>query len=221
MTSKLRFFLLFFLFTLVYLVATLFGSGELTTLLKPLLLIPLMASTVFTEVPSHKNLLFTALGFCWAGDVLLLFQEQASLYFILGLSAFLIGHIFYIILFVRLLRNKGKISFKLKTFIAILIYLLVFITWIFDYLGEMAIPVIIYAGIISAMLYFAVELAPHLTKVNGALLFIGALSFVISDSILAVNKFYASIPLSGFFIMITYLLAQGAIVWAMLSRTKQ
>jgi uncharacterized membrane protein YhhN len=43
-------------------------------------------------------------------------------------------------------------------------------------------------------------------------LFTGAISFVLSDSILAFNKFYQPVPLSGFLIMATYLYAQWALV---------
>jgi uncharacterized membrane protein YhhN len=37
---------------------------------------------------------------------------------------------------------------------------------------------------------------------------LGALLFVISDSLLAINKFYQDIPLAGVLIMLTYGLAQ-------------
>ena len=42
--------------------------------------------------------------------------------------------------------------------------------------------------------------------------FFGAIAFVISDSILAINKFYAPFEKSSFFIMLTYLVAQYLIV---------
>ncbi|MGH2565082.1 MAG: lysoplasmalogenase family protein [Ginsengibacter sp.] len=38
------------------------------------------------------------------------------------------------------------------------------------------------------------------------------MSFVFSDSILALNKFYQPVPLSGLLIMATYLYAQWALV---------
>jgi uncharacterized membrane protein YhhN len=50
-------------------------------------------------------------------------------------------------------------------------------------------------------------------KKNGnQYVFIGAIVFVLSDSILAVNKFYNPIQKSSFIIMLTYLVAQYLIV---------
>ena len=60
------------------------------------LLMPLLLAHVIT-LPNRKfigfNLLVIAILFCWAGDVLLMFTEINELFFLLGLAAFLIGHI--------------------------------------------------------------------------------------------------------------------------------
>ncbi|MET0393775.1 MAG: lysoplasmalogenase family protein, partial [Chitinophagaceae bacterium] len=48
-----------------------------------------------------------ALFFSWAGDILLLFQEKNSLFFLLGLAAFLLAHIFYIVFFQRVRMQEG------------------------------------------------------------------------------------------------------------------
>jgi uncharacterized membrane protein YhhN len=49
-------------------------------------------------------------------------------------------------------------------------------------------------------------------KQAGRVMMFGALLFIISDSILAVNKFYSSFNYAGILIMLTYALAQLFIV---------
>ena len=51
--------------------------------------------------------------------------------------------------------------------------------------------------------------------------FIGAIFFVTSDSILAIDKFHEPIPLASFWIMITYLIAQFCITDGILKLNKK
>lgn len=212
--------ILFFFFAgiaIMYLAASVINLEEGTFYLKPFLLVPLMAATFFSQTFSHKALLFTALIFCWAGDVLLLFTAKDGMYFILGLVAFLIAHIFYILLFVKMIKRSGeKARINIPALLFIALYLIAFYVLMSPHLGEMLIPVIVYAIVISTMLYFAIVLYHVFPKYNAFFLLSGAIAFVISDSILAINKFYTPLPISGFLIMITYIYAQGAIVWGCL-----
>lgn len=69
---------------------------------KPLLLLLLIAffhQSLRENNSGLKKWIFLALIFSWIGDVLLLFQDREELFFLLGLSAFLLAHIFYIIFF--------------------------------------------------------------------------------------------------------------------------
>jgi uncharacterized membrane protein YhhN len=79
-------------------------------------------------------------------------------------------------------------------------------------LGDLKIPVTIYASVISIMLLFAFNGFLVWENPGNKYIFVGAIVFVISDSILAVNKFYSPIERSSFFIMLTYLVAQYLIV---------
>lgn len=215
---------LFFLFAgiaIVYLAASLADLTTGTFYLKPFLLVALMAATIFSRTFLHKSLLFTALMFCWTGDVLLLFAGRDAMYFILGLVAFLVGHIFYIFLFKKMIKsNRGIFRINIWALSMIGLYLIAFYVLMSPHLGSMLIPVMIYAVVISTMLYFAILLYRFLPAYNSFFILSGALAFVISDSILAVNKFYSPLPLSGFLIMLTYLYAQGAIVWGCLGKRK-
>ena len=84
----------------------------------------------------------------------------------------------------------------------------------------MKIPVIVYALVISIMLYVVIQL--HLSTKQKAtrILVWGAIFFVLSDSILAINKFYTPINWSSFWIMSTYLTAQFLLVYGILAQKK-
>lgn len=183
---------------------------------KPALLISLMAF-FYSESQQLSKLIrrFTllALGFSLLGDVLLLFVEQSANYFMFGLIAFLIAHIMYILVFSKH-RNKTKnpLVFGLPLFIFAmsLFYLLK------NGLGTMFIPVIIYMLIILTMVTMAFLRKGMVNSISYNLVLIGGLLFLVSDSILALNKFYQPLPLSNLSIMTTYALAQYFIVKGLL-----
>lgn len=219
MTTVKNSFIAFILVSAVYLICSLLYLDDASFFIKSFLLIPLMIAAFKAPVFFNKKWLFYALTFSWLGDILLLFVFKDSLFFILGLVAFLIAHIFYVILFLKELKKKNrKFHIKQPGLTLIVLYIIAFYAFLGPGLGDMKIPVIVYALVIGFMLYIAYLLYPHWTKPSALFLLTGALSFVISDSLLAVNKFYAPFPNAGFFIMITYLYAQGALVWACLGR---
>ncbi|WDH99470.1 lysoplasmalogenase [Paenibacillus urinalis] len=147
---------------------------------------------------SAHALLLAGLFFCMLGDGLL------PIWFVYGLLAFLIGHLFYLTAFL----NQWRFSWiRLLSIIPIGIY-----AWIMG--GKLAqhiamsadlkgliIPVIAYVTVISLMLWSAV-------MTGNVWASIGSLLFVISDSILAWNKFVEAIPYAGVLIMATYYAAQ-------------
>jgi uncharacterized membrane protein YhhN len=137
------------------------------------------------------------------------------IYFIIGLVSFLIAHLFYIVLFSKLQKVN---TIKYKRFIPlVLLYLFGLLYFLWEKLGGMKIPVIIYALVISTMLLVAIKGYFTWNSKSGKLLLIGAVFFVLSDSILAINKFYVPIYLSSFWIMSTYITAQFLIVKGVLN----
>ena len=73
-------------------------------------------------------------------------------------------------------------------------------------------PVLVYGIVISFMFMLAMHMLFIKKRIAGKWMVIGALLFVISDSILAINKFYQSFEMAGILIMVTYGLAQFFIV---------
>ena len=203
---------IFLLLSIIYLSCILFNSATWVFYLKPLLLLPLIVAVLISTNFKNKNILLCALAFSWFGDMLLLFVFKNAIYFILGLIAFLTAHIFYIFLFIKEIKKaSGKIEIR-KGLILIAIYLSTILLFLIPHLGGLTIPVIIYAVVISTMLYIAYLLSFHWPKPASIYLLTGAISFILSDSILAFDKFYQPVPMSGFLIMATYLYAQLALV---------
>ena len=151
-----------------------------------------------------------ALFFSWVGDVLLLFQDKKELFFLLGLAAFLVAHVCYIIFFHQV-RVRENIKSNLWLLVPVVVYYAALISWLSPYLGDKKLPVRIYGIVISFMLMLALHMLYLANKRAGRLIALGAFLFIASDSILAVNKFYESFPLAGVLIILTYGLAQWLI----------
>jgi uncharacterized membrane protein YhhN len=94
----------------------------------------------------------------------------------------------------------------------VLIYYGVLMMYLDPYLGDMTIPVRVYGVVISMMLMLALHMLYLKDKTAGLLMMAGALLFVVSDSVLAFNKFYRPFEPAGFIIMLTYGMAQLFIV---------
>ena len=201
-------------FSLVYLLLILLGREDYAWFLKPFLL-PFLLLAVYThERFVTKKILLIALTLSWIGDIILMFADQGKLYFIAGLLAFLLSHIFYILLFSKQLKiylKKSKIIYWVGV-TAIAFYLIVLLLLLLPSLGDLKIPVFIYALTISIMLLFALKGFLNWQKPANIYILIGAIIFVASDSILAFDKFYAPLQYSSFLIMTTYLIAQYLIV---------
>lgn len=162
-----------------------------------------------------KSILLFALAFSLLGDILLMFVDIAANFFIGGLVAFLLAHIMYILIFLKQ-REQHRVK---PAFIAIvLLYAGGLFYILYPGLGDMLIPVIVYMTAILIMVVSASLRKKSISNNNYNLVFIGALFFMISDSILAVNKFHHPVPLSGILIMTTYATAQYLIVMGMLKQ---
>ena len=205
-------------FSIFYLLITAFNQEDIARILKPFLLPLLVVAVYLSEKFKTKTLLLTALTFSWIGDVILLFADKGEIYFILGLVAFLVSHVFYIVLFSKQTISKtikNKISFGAGIGL-IVIYFLMMISTLAPKLGSLTIPVVIYAVVISTMLFYALKGSFQWNTIPYQSVLIGAIFFISSDSILAFNKFDQAIPYASFLIMITYLAAQFCIVWGIL-----
>ncbi|GIL24566.1 MAG: hypothetical protein BroJett042_30790 [Bacteroidota bacterium] len=194
------------------LIAATFNLALLNFITKPLL-VPALAVYYLVATSQRSYLFLTALFFCWLGDVLLMLQRD-EIFFITGLIAFLTGHVLYIICY-RNFRSAGtgltgpqQIRFSLPIILAGT----GLVTILFPHLGGLQIPVLVYALVITVMAMQALFRYGYTNSKSFVLVFVGAISFMISDSLLAINKFMQPLPLAGLAVMLTYLLAQYLIV---------
>ena len=207
-------FIIFWVIVLLGLLVVCLDIKLLDYIFKPLLM-PVLLAAVFLRAgrTKGKNKILLALFFSFCGDVFLLFENRGALFFILGLVCFLITHLFYISYFLQI-KQSGDSPAKKYPYLIVLVGLytafLLYIVW--PKLGELKIPVIIYACVISSMLYLSLCIPYKIGKIAGQLFITGAIVFVASDSLLAVNKFYRSFTLAPFLIRLTYCFAQYCIV---------
>lgn len=190
---------------------------------KPIL-IPLIMWFYWASVGSSSRfarLFLTALFFSWLGDLFLLFEDRNNLFFIFGLSAFLTAHILYIRYFTQT-RSNSPSFFKKRPvmFLAVVAYVveLLFILW--PKLGALRIPVMVYALVIGTMLTLALWQYGKLENGTAIRFIIGAFLFVLSDSALALNRFYQPYPLGGAFVMISYVAAQTCLAMGSISHLR-
>jgi uncharacterized membrane protein YhhN len=194
----------------VHLIGIYLNNETLQLFSKPLLVILLIGyflSQTRIWNDALKKWILAALFFSWVGDVLLMFQGKDQLFFLLGLSSFLLAHIFYIVFFHHIRLRENIKSSWLLLFIVV-VYYAVIITLLSPYLGAMKLPVRIYGIFISFMFLLAMHMLLIKNKSAGRLMMIGALFFVLSDSMLAINKFYQAFEIAGIMIMLTYGAAQ-------------
>jgi uncharacterized membrane protein YhhN len=157
-------------------------------------------------------LMLTALLFSWAGDIALEFTRQHEMMFLVGLLCFMMTQILYFVVFYRTPGISNGIRKLLIFIIPVYIYGAGLLFYLYDDLGDMRIPVIVYALVILTMLAGAVSRIGKAGRISFALVLCGAILFVLSDSMIAINKF--SYPFSGarIAIMSTYIAGQYLIV---------
>mgnify|MGYP001471675202 FL=1 len=160
-------------------------------------------------------LLLAALVFSLGGDVFLMLPGDQPLWglptFILGLGSFLVAHLFYIALFCQ-----GQAWFPSKRALLLVLGVgaaMYAIVW--GGLGNdtvLKIAVAAYVTVISLMTAQAIGRAVTLGDSASRWVAVGACVFMVSDSLIAINKFVTPVALSSLWILVTYYCAQMLIV---------
>lgn len=178
------------------------------------LLVPVLLMLISTATAvDGKRLLQIGLFFSWMGDVLLLFESRDKLFFIFGLVCFLTTHVLYIIFFLSIRSNSRSFLLKQPWWLVLVPAYGVALAWqLYPKLGDLKIPVIVYAIVICTMLLCSLHAFLKVRSPARHFYWLGATAFVLSDSLLAINKFYQPFAYAGVFIMFTYCAAQFFIV---------
>lgn len=179
-----------------------FPQGRVIT--KPLLMISLMAFYVLSSLQLDK-LFLIALFFAFLGDTFLLSDS----YFLFGLGSFLIMQLLYACCFFK--QWDRLTAYKIFGIVGIGILTALMLFKLVPDLGEeLRIPVIVYSASIGLMAIAAI--AREHQGVQYRMILVGVISFLVSDSILGLNKFGNGFELAGLLVMFTYIIAQYLIV---------
>jgi len=196
-------FTVFFVFALLFTATLGFLPYPCAFIVKTIPIVSLSILAFIAIRGTRGRIIGIGLLFSAAGDLLL--ELDGIRYFVPGLGAFLVAHLFYIAAFAKKLIFSTRRSLSCG---AIILYGLVIAYLLYPTLGEMLIPVAVYLFVILAM-----GLSAVLGRVNSPWVVAGTLCFLVSDSILAVNRFWIPVVFSGFWIMSTYYAAQFMIVY--------
>lgn len=233
--TSIRILYVFFLAVIIELVGEALAhyksSFTLIYLVKPLLM-PLLMVYYYQSIQLKKGQsnaihrwLLGALFFSFLGDVFLMLTWSGGNLFLFGLASFLLAHIAYIFVFRSNLNTSVTSIARRKPYsiFPIIVYTVLLITVLMNYgneeFSDMKLPVVIYAMVIMIMVMTAFNRYKRVVKQSFSLVILGAVLFMLSDSIIALNKFtslFHSHPLlPRLLIMATYTIAQYLIVEGM------
>ena len=197
---------LYYLVGMVHLLGIVFNNQEVLTATKPFLM-PILLYYVYQsqieQVTLKTILLWISLVFAWLGDLALM---QVDAYFLLGVGMFFIAQLCYILLFFKSV--KEPIKFKVLPLLPYLLSGILFFYILLPKTEELLIPVLIYGISLIGMAGVARLRYGRTDSKSYYWVLTGALFFLISDTLLALNKFVWDIPYAGIGIMSTYITAQ-------------
>jgi uncharacterized membrane protein YhhN len=211
------------IFTLLYgilmsliLLNPIVGDIRLYHFTKPLIMISLMLWVVLlpdSRPVRGKKIFVAGMLFALLGDCLLMIGG----YFLHGLSAFLVMQWCYLIAFRKDFKETIPLKNALLWLLPVVISTGILLSFLLESISDtiMAMAIVVYTFSISMMFWFAilrkfsVQAGSYISVATGALL------FVISDSLIAWNKFVSPVENSSFWVMLTYMLAQYLITRGM------
>lgn len=178
------------------------------------LLLPLLACWFYLRSGrpwrAGERWMAAGLALSWMGDVLLI-KGNEPLFFMTGLGFFLLAQLSYAYGFTKMPGNQPKLLRENPLWaLPVLAVAVGMLWWLFPSLGDLKLPVTIYVGAIGLMVLSALHFGYR--QPGGPWLVLGASCFMLSDALLAVNKFAFPIPQAGFWIMLTYGSAQYGLV---------
>ena len=217
--------ILFFAVAVAELVAIAAQLEQLRMVCKPLIMVTLGAYYLLSAGEDRSFVVILAIFFSLGGDVSLMFDSINPIYFMMGLISFLISHVFYIIAYRQHQRNDETDSLqgiqKLRAAFPIVLAGTGLVVILYPSLGDLKVPVIVYALVLVVMALNALFRLGRTNVVSFWLVFVGAMFFMVSDSLLAINKFLTPLSYSGLLIMSTYMAAQFLIIEGLIAHHRK
>ncbi|WP_064606337.1 lysoplasmalogenase [Photobacterium sp. J15] len=158
----------------------------------------------------YHQAIFVGLILSVVGDILLMLPKDR---FVPGLVSFLLAHIAYSLAFWS--QFEGNIIWWLPALLfagGIIVFLL-----FLPSLGSLILPVALYIAVIVQMAWAAGEFWLTVGSTASVLAFAGALVFMLSDTVLAMNRFRGPLTSATAVVMTSYYLAQALFVASLLA----
>lgn len=174
---------------------------------KPLTLLLIIAIVWLAPHPisaHYRQFVIIGLGLSLIGDTFLLFPNR---WFLQGLFSFLCAHICYIISFTG---DLGS-DFSLLPIVILVLVAILFTGTAWRHLGSVRFPVIVYTILILVMVWVAAERYIQVGSPSSLFGLCGAVLFLISDGLLAINRFMRPFRVAQAVILTTYFTAQWLI----------
>lgn len=158
------------------------------------------------EAKPQNHIFLTGFIFALLGDVFLLFKNDD--FFVIGLSCFLIMQICYASVFNR----KRRVPRNKDYFVpgALILFGIIMIAYLWKDIEGMRVGISLYSIAIITMAITGYLRHPRLRGYSTVLL--GIVLFIISDALIAIDRFSSNLVYGSIAIMITYMLAQYFII---------
>ena len=217
---------IFIAVSVIQLAALIFNWPTLVFATKPLLM-PALAAWLLAETRPGRFLRgawLAGLAFSTLGDVLLMMKAEGKgeIFFILGLGAFLLAHVFYIGgLWFLLNGKKGFLRLNPLWAAPFVLYLLALLGWLWPGIpAGLHLPVGAYGIVITTMALSVMQLRTHIPNPVFGIMMLGAAMFVLSDSLLAMGKF-GGVATGSISIMATYIIGQALLAQGVMRLLKE
>ena len=199
--------------------AYLYGVNMQSTLLcllsKPLPVLALLGWLQDAPPSLYRRWISLGLLFSLLGDILLAWPVDL---FVFGLGAFLLAHLAYLKAYLSDCRRVAWLPLTL----ALMAGVSLLSVMAAQGLGQLLIPVSVYALAISAMLWRAfARLGTAVPARSAWLAAAGALAFVVSDSLIGIDRFVFKFSAAPYLIILSYWLGQWGIAASAFSQSKR
>lgn len=154
-----------------------------------------------------------AIVFTWIADIMFVLYLKNFLFFFAGISAYFAAHIFFLFSFWKATYAENlKFQFSIVPLIAV-VYTTLMAYLILPYLdGVIQVPIFLYALSTLFLVIFAWYRKPVTNSESFKWVFLGVLLIVISDSVLAINRFSKTIPYAHYVTTLCFILAHWFII---------
>jgi uncharacterized membrane protein YhhN len=154
--------------------------------------------------PFYRYMIIAGLLFSLAGDIFLMLERDC---FIQGLVSFFIAHLFYVAAFTY----ESGLELPNLSMYPFVIYGLLMMRVLWPHLGKMRVPVLAYVMVILLMGWTATGRWIWAGRPGSLLAMLGAIFFIASDSLLALDKFKGRFRSAQLLTFSTYVIAQWLI----------